>query len=76
MGGTVTVPDDPPAPPPLKVDAPPSKGPQPKGKVEPKKDGPPKPLDPKDVKIDSPEFKARVREVVHAMMCLPEYQLN
>lgn len=24
----------------------------------------------------SPEFKARVREALHAMMCLPEYQLN
>ncbi len=34
------------------------------------------PLDPKDVKLDSPEFKARVREAAHAMMCLPEYQLN
>lgn len=44
-------------------------------KDEPKK-GPPKPLDPKDVKLDSPAFKARVREAAHAMMCLPEYQLN
>jgi hypothetical protein len=44
-------------------------------KEEPKKE-PPKPLDPKDVKIDSPAFKARVREAFHAMMCLPEYQLN
>jgi hypothetical protein len=26
--------------------------------------------------LDSPEFKARVRETLHAMMCLPEYQLN
>jgi hypothetical protein len=43
--------------------------------AEPKKD-PPEPLDPKDVKIDSPEFKARVREAFHALMCLPEYQLN
>jgi hypothetical protein len=49
--------------------------PKPKGKDEPKKE-PPKPLDPKDVKLDSPEFKARVREAAHAMMCLPEYQLN
>ncbi len=59
--------------------APPKGAPQPKGakgKDEPKKDAPPKPLDPKDVKLDSPEFKARVREAVHAMMCLPEYQLN
>ena len=43
---------------------------------KPKKAEPPKPLDPKDVKLDSPEFKARVREAYHAMMCLPEYQLN
>ena len=51
--------------------------PQPKGppQPEPKKE-PAKPLDPKDVKIDSNEFKARVREAAHAMMCLPEYQLN
>jgi hypothetical protein len=59
-------------PPPLKEEVK-KDGPK---KDEPKKDGPPKPLDPKDVKIDSPEFKARVREAVHAMMCLPEYQLN
>ena len=26
--------------------------------------------------LNSPEFKARVREALHAMMCLPEYQLN
>jgi hypothetical protein len=52
-----------------------SSPPKPKGKDEPKKD-PPKPLNPKDVKVDSPEFKARVREAAHAMMCLPEYQLN
>jgi hypothetical protein len=26
--------------------------------------------------LESPEFKARVREALHAMMCLPEYQLN
>jgi hypothetical protein len=26
--------------------------------------------------INSNEFKARVREALHAMMCLPEYQLN
>jgi hypothetical protein len=46
-----------------------------KAKEEPKKTQP-KPLDPKDVKLDSPEFKARVREAFHAMMCLPEYQLD
>jgi hypothetical protein len=53
--------------------------PQPKGKDKPKdepKKEPLKPLDPKDVKIDSPAFKARVREAAHAMMCLPEYQLD
>ncbi len=26
--------------------------------------------------LDSAEFKSRVREALHAMMCLPEYQLN
>jgi hypothetical protein len=26
--------------------------------------------------LEAPEFKARVREALHAMMCLPEYQLN
>jgi hypothetical protein len=37
---------------------------------------------PKDAKnaappgVDSKEFKARVREALHAMMCLPEYQTN
>ena len=71
-GGPIPAPpvseDDPPAP----LNPPP---PKPGGKDESKKD-PPKPLDPKDVKIDSPEFKARVREAAHAMMCLPEYQLN
>ena len=65
----VAVPDAPPAPPPPKGKAEPKK-------PEPKKPEPPKPLNPKDVKLDSPEFKARVREAVHAMMCLPEYQLN
>jgi hypothetical protein len=71
----------PPGAPPKKEgvrDLPPG-APQPKqpAKKEPaKKEPPPKPLDPKDVKIDSPEFKSRVREAAHAMMCLPEYQLN
>ena len=55
---------------------PPKGPPKPDAKKEPKKEPAPKPLDPKDVKLDSPEFKARVREAVHAMMCLPEYQLN
>lgn len=44
-------------------------------KPEPKR-APPKPLNPKDVKLDDAAFKARVREAVHAMMCLPEYQLG
>jgi hypothetical protein len=26
--------------------------------------------------LDSPEFKSRLREALHAMMCMPEYQLN
>ena len=26
--------------------------------------------------LESPELKARIREALHAMMCLPEYQLN
>jgi hypothetical protein len=34
---------------------------------------PPKPYKPD---LDSDDFKARVREALHAMMCLPEYQLN
>jgi hypothetical protein len=64
--------------PPLDVPGTPGGPPQPKTepKKDAKKDPPPKPRDPKDVKIDSAEFKARVREAAHAMMCLPEYQLN
>jgi len=42
-------------------------------KDEPKKVEPKKPYKPD---IASDEFKARVREALHAMMCLPEYQLN
>ena len=34
------------------------------------------PKKPATLNMDSPEFKARVREALHAMMCLPEYQLN
>ncbi len=60
-----------PPPPPLPVAPEPKKPGDPPAKKE-----PPKPLDPKDVKLDSMEFKARVREAFHAMMCLPEYQLN
>jgi hypothetical protein len=57
--------------------APPPKGPVGKGAKEPAKKEPlPKPLDPKDVELGSPAFKARVREAAHAMMCLPEYQLS
>jgi hypothetical protein len=56
-----------------KVDEP--EPPAPKPKPEPKT-APPKPLNPKDVKLDASDFKARVREAVHAMMCLPEYQLG
>jgi hypothetical protein len=67
-GGAVEFPPDDPPKPAVKPKEEPKK-------EEPKKD-PPKPLDPKDVKIESPEFKARVREAFHAMMCLPEYQLN
>ena len=26
--------------------------------------------------LDSPAFKCRAREALHALMCLPEYQLN
>ncbi|QEG32380.1 hypothetical protein GobsT_72350 [Gemmata obscuriglobus] len=48
----------------------------PKGEKKDSKKEPHKPLDPKDVKLDSADFKARVREAYHAMMCLPEYQLN
>jgi uncharacterized protein (DUF1800 family) len=55
-----------------KAEEPPPK-PLEKPKDEPKTA--PKPLDPKDVNVDAPEFRARVREAFHAMMCLPEYQL-
>ncbi len=59
------------------IPVPPNEPPPPKPVDKPKdKPEPPKPLDPKDVKLDSLEFKARVREAYHAMMCLPEYQLN
>lgn len=60
----------------VKVNAedPPTTKPKDTPKTEPQSE--PKPLRPEDVKLDSPEFKARVREALHAMMCLPEYQLN
>jgi hypothetical protein len=61
------------SPTPTKVEAQP---PAPKEKSQEKSEAESKPLKPEDVKIDSPEFKARVREALHAMMCLPEYQLN
>jgi len=44
-----------------------------KDDVKKKKDEPKKPYKPD---LASDEFKARVREALHAMMCLPEYQLN
>lgn len=53
---------------------PPTTKPKDTPSTEPKSE--PKPLRPEDVKLASPEFKARVREALHAMMCLPEYQLN
>ncbi|HEY1187618.1 MAG TPA: DUF1800 domain-containing protein [Gemmata sp.] len=62
-----------------KVEAPPPGAAKEEPKGGDKKDvpkPPPKPLDPKDVELDSPDFKARVREAYHAMMCLPEYQLD
>lgn len=63
------------APPPVRT---PPKGKEPPTKVTepatPKtKDEPKKPYRPD---LQSAEFKARVREAIHAMMCLPEYQLN
>jgi hypothetical protein len=42
-------------------------------KADPKKNEPKKPYKPD---LASDDFKARVREALHAMMCLPEYQLN
>jgi hypothetical protein len=50
------------------VGPPPAKEPEKKGSPVVKKGGPPD--------LQSPDFKARVREALHAMMCLPEYQLN
>jgi hypothetical protein len=44
-----------------------------KDDVKKKKDEPKKPYKPD---LASDEFKARVREALNAMMCLPEYQLN
>jgi hypothetical protein len=59
-------PAQPPKPLPPKQKDPPKK--EAAGKDEPKK--------PYKPEIASDEFKARVREALHAMMCLPEYQLN
>jgi hypothetical protein len=42
----------------------------------PPRPAPEKPKPPYKPDINSNEFKARVREALHAMMCLPEYQLN
>jgi hypothetical protein len=65
-----------PPPPPLPKKEPPKSGEakkdEPKKDVT-KKDEPKKPYKPD---IASNEFKARVREALHAMRCLPEYQLN
>jgi hypothetical protein len=63
-GAATPVPTDPPPPPKPK---------DPPKKEAAKKDEPRKPYKPD---IASDEFKARVREALHAMMCLPEYQLN
>lgn len=70
----------------------PASGPQPKSDKNPAKPSatskagpPPKGEEVKEkeparktgaVDMESAEFKARVREALHAMMCLPEYQLN
>jgi hypothetical protein len=48
----------------------------PKPLVEEPKETKQEPKKPVALNMDSPEFKARVREALHAMMCLPEYQLN
>ena len=71
---TAAVPEQPPPPPKPKVPEAKStkEGPTKKeGKESAKKEE--KPYKPD---IASDEFKARVREALHAMMCLPEYQLN
>ena len=57
---------------PIKKENPKAKKEEPK-KADPKKNEPKKPYKPD---LASDEFKARVREALHAMMCLPEYQLN
>ena len=55
-------------------------GAEPKTSAESKKDEPKKgkdePKKPYKPDLASDDFKARVREALHAMMCLPEYQLN
>jgi hypothetical protein len=66
------VPTEPPPPPKTEAKSgtndPPKKEEPKKSKEEPKK--------PYKPDLASDEFKARVREALHAMMCLPEYQLN
>ncbi|HEV3384669.1 MAG TPA: hypothetical protein VG097_07630, partial [Gemmata sp.] len=42
----------------------------------PPREVPPKPKSAVEYGLESPEFKARLREALHAMMCTPEYQLN
>jgi hypothetical protein len=74
--GTAAVPDEAEA----KVES------SPKAPTEQPKEPPKPPKEPKDppkeakdagpINMESPAFKARVREALHAMMCLPEYQLN
>jgi uncharacterized protein DUF1800 len=85
-GGSESIPGEP-APPPTakteskaesKADDVPGKAKDEAKKTEPKKTEPKKtePKKPYKPDIASDEFKARVREALHAMMCLPEYQLN
>jgi len=66
--------------PPGKVEDPPAKAPNPKAAPQSKKDDPKtrkdEPKKPYKPDLASDDFKARVREALHAMMCLPEYQLN
>jgi uncharacterized protein DUF1800 len=67
---TTAVPAEPPPPPKVKEE---QKKEAAKKAEAAKKDEPKKPYKPD---IASDDFKARVREALHAMMCLPEYQLN
>jgi hypothetical protein len=42
----------------------------------PPREVPPKPKPAVEYGLESPEFKSRLREAMHAMMCMPDYQLN